>query len=314
MGQAGPDRAELDRTRGTVAVTTPPVDCAGCLGSVDLVLPTHPPVFHGITLDLDDTLFPQAEWLAGAWQAVAAAAERDHGLPATDFLPALVRVAAEGSDKGRIIDRALAAVGADRDPATLVQAFKDYRAESLTPFVGVREALDAVRHLGLRIAIITDGYPPGQRNKIDALGLAPLVDAIVVSDEIGRGARKPHPLPFHTAASLLDVPPAAMIHVGDRPEKDLAGAAAAGFAGAIRVRTGEYASTACGTANRGPMGPACVATVVDALHWLIDDRAIAALKTETRLYQADYSNSSPPNGLVISPRDGICSQQRHSFS
>ena len=53
----------------------------------------------------------QADWLAGAWQAVAQEADRDQGVDADRFLAALERVAAEGTAAGGIIDRALAEIG-----------------------------------------------------------------------------------------------------------------------------------------------------------------------------------------------------------
>lgn len=51
-------------------------------------------------------------------------------------------------------------------------------------------------------------------------GLAGSFDVIVISDEIGREFRKPHPAPFLAALDALWIPPADAIHIGDRPEKD----------------------------------------------------------------------------------------------
>jgi FMN phosphatase YigB (HAD superfamily) len=45
-----------------------------------------------------------------------------------------------------------------------------------------------------------------------------LFDATVTS--VARGWRKPHPEPFRTLASRLDVAPADLVHVGDDPEAD----------------------------------------------------------------------------------------------
>ena len=63
----------------------------------------------GVTLDLDDTVFPQEEWLAGAWVAVA-----DRGADLGLDRAALLRRwpgAPQGRTRGGIIDRALAASG-----------------------------------------------------------------------------------------------------------------------------------------------------------------------------------------------------------
>jgi putative hydrolase of the HAD superfamily len=66
------------------------------------------------------------------------------------------------------------------------------------------------------------------------LGLAEHFKTIVVSCEIG--APKPSPLIFREATRRLCLPPAAILHVGDSPEADLAGAEAAGMKAVLLQR------------------------------------------------------------------------------
>jgi putative hydrolase of the HAD superfamily len=125
----------------------------------------------------------------------------------------------------------------------LVRAFAAHRPTRLSPFPGVA---DALRSLGSRVPVVcvTDGDPGIQHGKIDALGLRPLLAGVVVSDELGgRALRKPHPAPFRRALELVGQPAERVVHVGDRPGKDVAGAAAVGMR-SVRVLTGEYAGTA----------------------------------------------------------------------
>jgi putative hydrolase of the HAD superfamily len=189
--------------------------------------------------DLDDTLFLQDEWLAGAWRAVA---ERGAalGLDGVELEQQLLRQSRAGSARGHLIDNALEEMAA---PLTLVPelvaAFTAYRAPSLTPFPGAVEGIAELRRM-MAVAVVTDGNPQIQRSKLASLGLSSAFDAVVVSDEYGREHRKPHQFPFRLAASLLGVEPSRIIVVGDHPEKDVAGATGAGMT-VIRVRTGEYA-------------------------------------------------------------------------
>ena len=67
------------------------------------------------------------------------------------------------------------------------------------------------------------------------------VDVVVLSDELGRSFRKPHPAPFGQALRLLGADPGRSFFIGDHPDRDIAGAQHVGMR-AIRVRTGEYAS------------------------------------------------------------------------
>jgi len=205
----------------------------------------RPPL--AVTLDLDDTVFAQRVYLDEAWRAVAAAAGR-HSIPGQPLRVALAEIAAEGSDRGRIIDRALARCGVEALPglvADLVAAFRGFRPASLPAYPGVPERLRELREY-LPVGCITDGDPSIQRAKIAALGLGQAFDTIVISDEIGRQFRKPHAAPFRAALSALGVAPEDAIHVGDRPEKDIAGPHRLGMR-AIRVRTGEYAGAPDGT-------------------------------------------------------------------
>ena len=202
---------------------------------------------RAVCVDLDDTLFAQAEWLAGAWTAVSARADT-LGIDGTKLHGLLTRVAAEGSDRGGIIDRALVALGVQPAPyvAALVGAFGAHAPPRLTPYPGVRAALERL-HAVVPVVLITDGNPRIQQAKIAALGLGGLVDHVVISDDLGgRAVRKPHPASFQRALSLLDmslpgVSASDVVHIGDRPAKDVAGAHGVDMR-SLRVRTGEYAA------------------------------------------------------------------------
>lgn len=198
---------------------------------------------RGVIVDLDDTLFPQSAFLTVAWGAVADAAA-PFGVPRAAFRDALHVVAAEGSDRGRIIDRALGRVGCRGVPIEpLLEAFRGVRPLRLPVYPGTRQAMAALR-ARVPVALLTDGEPGGQRAKLAALGPGVAADALVITDEIGgRAVRKPAPMGFVAAARALRVPPAEVVVVGDRPDKDIRGAIAAGMR-AIRVRTGEHAGQA----------------------------------------------------------------------
>lgn len=249
-------------------------------------------MIEAVFFDLDDTLFPQSAWLAGAWDAVVAA--RPPGTPRTALIDALDEIAAEGTDRGRIIDRALERVGLLTCVAPLVEAFRRHRPATLLPYAGVSEALRELGRL-VPLALVTDGDPPTQEAKLDALGLTSMFQTVVVSDRFGRRQRKPCPTPFLAAAVTLGVMPETCVHVGDRPDKDVAGAVAAGLAGAVRVRTGEYAAV--------PDPPDCLASTADvpgAVAWLLsalggcDGGGNGARGNGVRLDHHNFASVLPP--------------------
>ena len=195
-----------------------------------------------VLFDLDDTIFPQSAWLSGAWQAVAAAAPND--VDRDSFHTALVEIAAEGSDRGRIIDRALERIGSPGcEIGPLMEAFRSHAPRYLAPYAGAVAGLQRLR-TRVPIGLVTDGDVGIQQAKLAALGLDDAFDVVVMSDRLGRQHRKPDPAPFLAALEDLGVEPGRAVHVGDRPDKDVAGAVGAGLR-AIRVRTGEYSTHAC---------------------------------------------------------------------
>ena len=196
----------------------------------------------GIVIDLDDTLYPQAAYLAGAARAVGRAGTA-LGLDGLRLARLLRRQLVAGSDAGGTIDRALLAYGvADPGPLlpSLVAAFAGYRPRKLPLYPGAAAALRALG-AAYPLVCLTDGAPAIQRAKLAATGVAGAFTAIVITDELGgRACRKPDPAGLLHAAALLGVPAGDLLVIGDRPGKDVAVAAALG-ARSIRVRTGEYA-------------------------------------------------------------------------
>ena len=87
---------------------------------------------------------------------------------------------------------------------------------------GAAEAVAALRELGLRIGVLTNGEREGQRHKLQVIGLADELDAICTSEEIG--VAKPDPRAFAVAAEALGAPAARTAMVGDNLDADIAGA------------------------------------------------------------------------------------------
>jgi putative hydrolase of the HAD superfamily len=221
-------------------------------------------------VDLDDTLYPQAEYLAGAAAAVAVAAAR-LGLDADLVGRALTAELRAGSDRPGTIDRALTAVGVPaRDLPVmvppLVDAFTRYTPERLSCYPGVEEALRGLAATA-PVACLTDGNPVIQEAKLAATGLRPVFDAVVITDQVGgRERRKPHPSGLLAVAEALDVAAPRLLVIGDRPTKDVAVAVAVG-ARAVRVRQGEHATAPDEPAAWAVTGsfPAAVAIALGAL-------------------------------------------------
>ena len=95
-------------------------------------------------------------------------------------------------------------------------------------FEDVTPTLRALSQRGLKLGVISN-WDDRLRPLLHTLQLAGWFDSIVVSCEVG--ASKPERAIFEVAVRQLEVPAAAILHVGDSFEADVAGAEAAGLQG-----------------------------------------------------------------------------------
>ena len=106
------------------------------------------------------------------------------------------------------------------------------------PFEDVVPLLEACRDLGIRTAVVSD-WDCALADQLAEIGIGHLVDAVVTSAEVG--VAKPDPRIFAAALEAVGVRPAAALHVGDDPRRDLAGAEAAGITAVLLDRNDRHA-------------------------------------------------------------------------
>ena len=108
----------------------------------------------------------------------------------------------------------------------LAEAFREERRSRHVLFPDTEPTLTDLRRTH-RLALVTNGAPDLQREKIRGAKLAPYFDATVVSGEVGVG--KPDPRVFTLALDQLSVPPETAVMVGDSLSRDVVGAQQVGL-------------------------------------------------------------------------------------
>ncbi len=106
----------------------------------------------------------------------------------------------------------------------------DYRAErreSIAPYPGAIETLEAMRTRGIPMALITNGEARNQRRSVERYDLGPFFECIVIEGEFGVG--KPDESVFNHARQALGAPFESTWMVGDNLEADIAPAVALGM-------------------------------------------------------------------------------------
>lgn len=199
------------------------------------------PPWQAIVFDLDDTLYPERDYVLSGFRAVAQWSEINLCIPQEQGYRVLCQLYASGV-RGNTFNQWLHLFGVDEEhvPA-LVWVYRQHKPQ-LCPFPEVPELL-AELHRHYRLGLLTDGYLEVQKRKLVALGLAAFFDAILFTDKLGREHWKPSPKPFREILLRLSIKdPGCAVYVADNPLKDFIGARKTGmYTVWVRRPGGEYA-------------------------------------------------------------------------
>jgi putative hydrolase of the HAD superfamily len=202
---------------------------------------------QAVLFDLDDTLHDDTLAFTSAADEVAREVAAEHGVDALALKAAYV-AEADGFWKSLTADQvqrllltrltslrlrlwgtALNSVGLD-DPRLAERSaanYNLYRKKYFALFPGALDLLGRLRAAGKKLGLVTNGVSETHREKIALLQLGDHFDAIFLADETGMV--KPDPRLFAHACEKLGSTPAATAMVGDRYDRDIAGALEAGL-------------------------------------------------------------------------------------
>ncbi len=142
--------------------------------------------------------------------------------------------------------------GLDADPHGVRLALERCTAtltDTVIPYADSATALSLLKARGYRIGVLSHVPWPGDacRSWFARHGLAPYIDFYSLSCEIGW--IKPNPRHYQHALDQAGCAAAEILHVGDHPERDIAGAKRFGFRTCLRVTENMYppdALSGCG--------------------------------------------------------------------
>ncbi|ADG73676.1 Haloacid dehalogenase domain protein hydrolase [Cellulomonas flavigena DSM 20109] len=185
-----------------------------------------------LVFDLDDTLFLERDYVRSGFMHVGRVVESQYGVPG---FGARAWQSFEAGVRGRTFDQVASELGLPPEAVPdLVAAYRDHEPD-------IALAPDAAEYLAnlpagtVHTGIVTDGYGPGQRRKLEALGLERLVDTVVVTAEHGPAWHKPSELAFRHIVAESGGRDARFVYFGDNPTKDFQGPASLGWIN-VRVR------------------------------------------------------------------------------
>lgn len=196
-----------------------------------------------VTFDLGDTLVTERyrrETVEAAWAAGVAALQRPDAPPWQDLLtrfravyvPRLARWTEPTEilylDVIRELFGALSFHATKAEAERFVASQLEVRRGAKRVHPDAVPVLRELRERGFKLGLVSNASEPAHlmHREFEALGLGGTFDAVVFTSSVG--LRKPHPAPFLAALDQLDVVPSRVVHVGDDPSTDVAGAEAIG--------------------------------------------------------------------------------------
>ena len=148
------------------------------------------PPIAALVFDLDDTLYPELAYVRSGFQAVAAHLAG----PSDDPQPIFEQLfhTFQHGPRDRVFNHILKQLDRPDDPDTIAALVQLYRTHNPTLQLAP-EIKDLLCRLRARyqLGLITDGYLPAQKLKIQALNLEPLFHYIICTEDLGRAHWKP---------------------------------------------------------------------------------------------------------------------------
>ena len=179
--------------------------------SVCVHVGTTPQSVKGVIFDLDDTLFNEKEYIKSGFKTIAEYLKRED---------ASERLWGYFEKNIPAIDAYLTEINLISEKENCLRIYREHKPE-IKLNKGISDLFGELKSKGIKIGIITDGRPMGQRNKIDAIGLEPLVDDIIITDELGgEQFRKPCDIAFRIMQRKWNIPFEEIMYIGDNADKD----------------------------------------------------------------------------------------------
>jgi putative hydrolase of the HAD superfamily len=192
--------------------------------------------FSLLAFDLDDTLYPEVEFVKSGFEAVAKHLDKLALISAELFFQTAWNFFARGI-RGKIFNLALDQLSMTFSEDQLLELVSIYREHqpNIRPFPDSANLLQALKEQNCDLALISDGPFQTQLNKVRALGLERYFDYLLLTGAFGPDWGKPSPRAFLELMKRTGIEASKCVYVADNPRKDFLGPNRLGWH-TIRVR------------------------------------------------------------------------------
>lgn len=174
-----------------------------------------------VILDLDDTLYDEIDYCKSGFASVCERLARLPGAPTAERIFEALWKQFSAGNRTKTFNAALDDLGLtcnDRLIAVLVRLYRTHVPNITLP----SDSRDVLTQLSPKytLALLTDGFLPAQRLKVQALGIEKYFRTILYTEELGRDSWKPSPAGFQKIMQTLNAPQQSMACVADNELKD----------------------------------------------------------------------------------------------
>ncbi len=176
--------------------------------------------FKAVLFDLDDTLYPQQQYVLSGFRAVSDYLHNIYGIHIYDELVALFLA----GDRSDLFTKVLLRHFKEVEETLARKLLHVHQTHNprIELYADARVSLAMLISRNIRVGLVTSGDSAIQRRKVAALDLEPIIDAVVYPDDL-IGSRQSLQLvedAFHIMALQLGLELNEMAYVADNPSAD----------------------------------------------------------------------------------------------
>ena len=165
----------------------------------------------GIIFDLDDTLYNEIDYIKSGFKAISETLDNPN---AYDMLLKYFE------ERKAPLDKLVAELKIKSEKPKLLDIYRNH-APNIKLGDDTLKMLKELKENGVKLGIITDGRPNGQKAKIQTLGLDKIIDDIIITDALGGAQfRKPNDISFRIIQNRWRLNAEEIVYVGDNLTKD----------------------------------------------------------------------------------------------
>jgi len=191
-----------------------------------------------IIFDLDDTLYPEMEFVKSGFKKISHTISIDFGFDEKDIFELLLKEFSKS--RKYVFNRVLSLLNiSDIDYLNkLISIYRSHEPE-IHLYEDAKNILPRLKENYL-LGLITDGIPITQKLKIKALGIEKYFEKIIYTGEKDVNYSKPSIAPFKDMLVELNIQPDRALYIGDNKEKDFKGPKDIGIKTIMILRNGIY--------------------------------------------------------------------------